>query len=183
MVQKSDLGIIEEEVRRLNRDFADPEDDGTYRTSVVLLSAALGGSSDVDDLAEFTGYPRDFIATISHRMHVAGLWKDGDVHDDHWWIDDRLEEIQPSGFLDGCPGREGMPGCQPNGRRKVQVLGCSVWAGAWGAGDVTLLLEFAKELSAALNIQFNIQPLVPEYGGNLLSCWSALPAARVVGRF
>jgi len=55
MVQKTDLEIFEEEARRLNRDFADPEDDGTYRISVVLLSAALGGSSDVDDLAEFTG--------------------------------------------------------------------------------------------------------------------------------
>jgi len=31
-------------------------------------------------------------------MHAAGLWEDGDVHDDHWWVDDRLEEIQPVAF-------------------------------------------------------------------------------------
>ena len=98
MIQKSDLKVIEEEVRRLTRDFADPEDAGTYRTSVVLLSAALGVGTDIDDLAEFTGYPRDFIATISYRMHSAGLWEDGVVHDEHWWVDDQLEKIQLVAF-------------------------------------------------------------------------------------
>ena len=98
MVQKSDLKIIKEEIERLNRDFTDPGDEETYRTSVVLFSAALGVGPYIDDLAEFTGYPRDFIANISHRMHAAGLWEDWCVHDQHWWVDDSYEKIERMGL-------------------------------------------------------------------------------------
>ena len=82
----------------MNRDFSDPKDEDTFQTSVVVLAAALGKSTDVNDLTEFTGYPRDFIAASSERMHVAGLWEDGHVHDEHWWVDDRFEKIQLVAF-------------------------------------------------------------------------------------
>ncbi len=38
----------EAEVFRLNRDFPDPRNEGTYRTSVVLFSAALSIGRDID---------------------------------------------------------------------------------------------------------------------------------------
>lgn len=98
MIQRGDLRIIEDEVRRLNRDFADPGDERTHRTSVALFSAALGVGGDVDDLADFTDYPRAFIVAISHRMNVAGLWDDDRVHHEHWWVDNQFETIQPMAF-------------------------------------------------------------------------------------
>ncbi len=94
MIQKSELRMIEQEMRSLNRDFADPANEGIHRTSVVLFLAAIGVGTGIDDLAEFTGYPRDFIATISQRMQVAGLWEGGSVHHQHWWVDDLFEEIR-----------------------------------------------------------------------------------------
>ena len=61
-----------------------PQDKLTAQCMVVLLSA-LGVGADVDRLTKETGYPRDFIDSISRRMREAGLWIEERVDDREWW--------------------------------------------------------------------------------------------------
>ena len=44
---------------------------------VVLISSVLLGTTDVDRLADFTRYSKQFIRAISLNMENSRLWKDG----------------------------------------------------------------------------------------------------------
>jgi hypothetical protein len=80
------LAWIREELEHLDPDLIGRETDDGYRTGVVLLAAEWVTGTDIEDLTKFTGYPRDFVAAISVRMHKSGLWEEGDlVHSDHWF--------------------------------------------------------------------------------------------------
>ncbi len=53
---------------------------------MVVVISALEVGPDVDRLVEYTGYVKDFIEAISHRMRAARLWI-GDLVDDREWRD------------------------------------------------------------------------------------------------
>jgi hypothetical protein len=74
---------------------SDAKDKRTSECMVVMV-AALEVGADVDRLVEYTGYPREFIETISRRMRRARLWV-GELVDDREWWDER--ENLTSGFL------------------------------------------------------------------------------------
>ncbi len=77
---------------------AGEEDSEGFRSAVLVFSAACLGA-DVDDLAAFTGYPRDFVASVSQRMRSCGLWDDAFVNDD-WYMDGTFEDrVIPPVFL------------------------------------------------------------------------------------
>jgi hypothetical protein len=78
------LKWINEELERLDPSLLGQETDEGYRAGIVLLAAVWVTGSDIEELTEFTGYPRDFIASISVRMHKSGLWEGDSVHSDHW---------------------------------------------------------------------------------------------------
>ncbi len=94
-MSKPTLEAVKEEVERLGPSVRGAEDDSSYRTAVVLLSAALVEGPDINGLAAFTGYSRDFIAAIALRMRVSGLWEDDFVNAQHWYRDD---SYNPAGF-------------------------------------------------------------------------------------
>jgi hypothetical protein len=73
--------------RLLKRQIGKIEDAGDRRTAecMVVLLSALHSGTDVDRLAAYTGYPKDFIETISQRMRKAGLWVGKLVDDEEWW--------------------------------------------------------------------------------------------------
>jgi hypothetical protein len=77
------LEVLKEAVENIR----DAKDKRTSECMAVLV-AALEVGADVDRLADHTGYPRDFIETISRRMRQARLW-DGDRVDDREWWDER----------------------------------------------------------------------------------------------
>ena len=51
---------------------------------VVLISSVLLGTTDVDPLAEFTRYSKQFIRAISSNMYNSRLWKDGKYYCNAW---------------------------------------------------------------------------------------------------
>ena len=53
---------------------------------MVILIASLGVGADVDRLVEYTGYPREFIESVSQRMRNADLWM-GELVDYFGWFD------------------------------------------------------------------------------------------------
>jgi hypothetical protein len=50
---------------------------------IVLLSSVALGSTDVDQLVEFTQYSRKFIGAIARNMENSRLWRDG-KYDAQW---------------------------------------------------------------------------------------------------
>lgn len=73
-----------EALKRAIENTKDADDKRTSQCMLVLLSA-LGEGADVDRLVEYTGYPREFIETISRRMRRAQLWIEEFVDDREWW--------------------------------------------------------------------------------------------------
>jgi len=51
---------------------------------VVLISSVLLGTTDVDRLAEFTRYSKQFVRALSSNMDNSRLWKDGKYYCDAW---------------------------------------------------------------------------------------------------
>jgi hypothetical protein len=51
---------------------------------VVLISSVVLGTTDVNRLAEFTGYCKRFIRAISANMENSRLWKEGNYHCIGW---------------------------------------------------------------------------------------------------
>jgi hypothetical protein len=51
---------------------------------IVLISSAVLGTTDVDRLAGFTKYGREFIRVIACNMENSRLWRDGKYHC-AWW--------------------------------------------------------------------------------------------------
>jgi hypothetical protein len=58
---------------------------------VLLLAAVDGVGQDVDDLAAFTGYDRDWIVEVAERLERSGIWRDGVTYGD--WADDETGGI------------------------------------------------------------------------------------------
>lgn len=91
------LQIIKDELTHVDPTMAGDEDAEDFRAAVLVFAAACFGA-DVDDLAAFTGYPTDFVASVSQRMRSCGLWGEGFVNDD-WYIEGDVEDqISPAGF-------------------------------------------------------------------------------------
>jgi hypothetical protein len=65
------------------------EDDSVYRTAIVLFAAMAYGTG-VTRLSEVTGYPKEFIATISLNMREAGIWAEDEVCYEHWFDGDSI---------------------------------------------------------------------------------------------
>lgn len=71
-----------EDIRRaLEARYADSEDDTAtvhpmIAIAVVLVSAVLTDTTDVDRLVEFTRYSKDFVGAIAANMRTE-VWKDG----------------------------------------------------------------------------------------------------------
>lgn len=70
------LQIIKDELSHLDPTMAGDEDAEDFRAAVLVFAAACFGA-DVDDLAAFTGYPTDFVASVSQRMRSCGLQGEG----------------------------------------------------------------------------------------------------------
>jgi hypothetical protein len=60
---------------------------------VVLLSAAIFGTTDVAKLSQFTGYSCPFISSIRAHMENNGLWADGRYDTSMW--------LRSDGTIDG----------------------------------------------------------------------------------
>jgi hypothetical protein len=88
------LQVIKDDLIRLDPTMAGDEDAEDFRAAVLVFAAACFGA-DVDDLAAFTGYATDFVASVSQRMRNCGLWGDGFVNDD-WYIegDARIKSVR-----------------------------------------------------------------------------------------
>jgi hypothetical protein len=52
--------------------------------AVVLLSAVVLGTTDVNKLVEFTKYSARFVGAIALNMENSGLWQDGKYHSSTW---------------------------------------------------------------------------------------------------
>ena len=53
---------------------------------MLILIAAFEVGTDVDQIVEYTGYPREFIEAVSQRMRSADLWM-GELVDYFGWFD------------------------------------------------------------------------------------------------
>ncbi|SRR6266702_7003239 len=73
-----------DELNRLITTITDPEQKELTKAMAVLV-AALGVGTDVDLLAQETGYPREFIFGIATCMREAQLWGENVVDDREWW--------------------------------------------------------------------------------------------------
>ena len=62
----------------------EPYPDPLYATAVVLMSAALIGTTNAVLLEEFTGYRREFITAIKFNMKNSHLWSDGQYDASAW---------------------------------------------------------------------------------------------------
>jgi hypothetical protein len=88
MKGKSDMKTVDVDVIKKEVQLLDPsshQNNIGFRVAVVLMSAALVTGPDTESLAAFTGYPPNWVAEISQRMHRAGLWRDSEVNSDHWY--------------------------------------------------------------------------------------------------
>lgn len=70
-------------VRELDQALGDEDD---YFKSAVLLLAALSVGQDVERLADFTGFPLEFIEPRAWRLKKNGIWKDGQTRAN--WFDE-----------------------------------------------------------------------------------------------
>jgi transposase len=61
-----------------------PHEHPLTAIGVVLISSVLLGTTDVDRLAEFTRYSKQFVRAISSNMDNSRLWKDGKYYCDAW---------------------------------------------------------------------------------------------------
>jgi len=78
---------------------------------VVLLSAALVGTTKVKELARFTGYSRHFISAIVTNMQNNRLWIDG--YDCSSWLspDGAIDKKSLWEHIDLACGVLWLPGC------------------------------------------------------------------------
>ena len=86
-VKATDLRLVKETLLELDASLAGTEEDESYKTALVLLSA-LACAPDTTRLAEFTQLPREFVAPIRQRMIRAQLWTESDACCDHWYVAD-----------------------------------------------------------------------------------------------
>ena len=82
-VKVTNLRFVKEMLLKLDPSLASTQEDKSYNTAIVLLSAFACGP-DTTRLAEFTHLPREFVAMLRQRMIQAQLWSETDVFCDHW---------------------------------------------------------------------------------------------------
>jgi len=77
-----------------------PQSAPLFKAAVLLLAAQQVGQN-VDRLARFTGYPREFIAKRARRLCDNGVWQDGrtvsiwsvdSLHENAFWADAGVAE-------------------------------------------------------------------------------------------
>jgi hypothetical protein len=83
-VKDISLQPIKEAVNKLDPTLEDSEEDDSYRTALVLVSALVYGP-DTRVLAEFIDLPCEFVEAIRQRMIQAELWTEMGVLCDHWF--------------------------------------------------------------------------------------------------
>jgi hypothetical protein len=76
------LELINEALTELDPTLEHNDEDESYRTALVLVSALAHGPF-TKVLADFTHLPREFVEAIRQRMIQAELWTEIDVHCDH----------------------------------------------------------------------------------------------------
>jgi hypothetical protein len=84
-VKAIDLEFVKATLLELDPSLEGSEEDESYNTALVLLSALACGPCTMR-LAEFTKLPPEFVATIRQRMIRAQLWTELDVCCDHWYV-------------------------------------------------------------------------------------------------
>jgi len=69
-------------------DVNDPPENDHPMTAVgiVLLCAAYRRSTDIDELAQLTGYSIDFVLAIAFNMENNKLWVNGEYSSPKWWL-------------------------------------------------------------------------------------------------
>jgi len=102
--------------------YPDPEDDQVSiqfsgyvhehpmtAIEVVLISSIVLGTTEVNKLAEFTGYSKRFIGSIASNMENNRLWEDGTYKYEGWSSGNLLPRNQheESEFLDHVSIAEG----------------------------------------------------------------------------
>lgn len=113
---------------------SDAEHRNIAQCMVVVISAVEVGA-DIDRVVEHTGYGRDFIEAISHRMRAAKLWI-GELVDDREWRD-KDEELMRDIFrhalvAEGSVLRE----CDENGGCTYLDAEARQWVGEWHPAPV-----------------------------------------------
>jgi hypothetical protein len=86
-VKATDLKLVKETLLQLDPSLAGTEEDESYKTALLLLSA-LACAPETTRLAEFTQLPREFVAPIRQRMIRAQLWAESAACCDHWYVAD-----------------------------------------------------------------------------------------------
>ncbi len=115
----ADIAAIKDLAGKLDPSMKDEEEDHpAYRTAVVVLAAVAVGPR-ICELAALTGYDHDFVAVISERMRLAGLWSETQVKSDHWLAEDG-DTIQPVVFLSDVLVAQGLLMAQPEGPIRVR---------------------------------------------------------------
>jgi hypothetical protein len=83
-VKPVNLEFIKAALTELDPTLEDSQQDDSYRTALVLVSALVHGP-DTGLLAEFTDFAREFVEAIRQRMIQAELWTEIEVFCDHWF--------------------------------------------------------------------------------------------------
>jgi hypothetical protein len=83
-VKPINLELIKAALTELDPTLEDSDEDDSYRTALILVSALVHGP-DTRVLAEFTDLPREFVEAIRQRMIQAELWTEIEVFCDHWF--------------------------------------------------------------------------------------------------
>ena len=78
------LDEIKTEIKKLDPNLS--EDDDTFKTAVMMLSALFTGQ-DRQRLSDFTGLSPEFIEPREARLKENGIWVDGKIHAD-WFEGD-----------------------------------------------------------------------------------------------
>lgn len=95
------------------------------RTTIVVITAMVVGTN-IDAIADVTGYSRRFLRTISRRMHTSKLWDNGQANFLHWNDDSRwlfADVLVAYGSMLRSPNKDGkwvyhfsgvVPGVEPD---------------------------------------------------------------------
>lgn len=74
------MSELERKIRRIS----DGRDQQISRAMAVLV-VSLKIGPNADHVAQYTGFPREFVVALIKHMEEAGLWTDGLLDDREWW--------------------------------------------------------------------------------------------------
>jgi hypothetical protein len=91
---------------------------------IVLLCAAFRMSTDIDELAELTGYSIDFVLAIAFNMENNKLWVNGEYSSPQWWLGDGcIDEEEFWQHIDAACGDLWFP----EGDSRVSAHPCEIY--------------------------------------------------------